>query len=270
MSRSHGGVVEWEKRADRIVKQVRDEDPDILCCQEVQDEHLALEMYEQLKDVYPHFFWNFGPHTYGSNIGLFIACKFPPKDLEFITYRDSIGSAKWIHKGFARLSLRDESGKGADIITSNLQHAGNKESRATREKQLQQMLAHVQSLHKDPKEKSIPKFLLGDLNVDRNTDEIESSSLFKHFRHGYKSSDETCSDFLCQDLWDATDEERKKGIKSTPERIDYISLLTSTPDGEELPVENAKMYVHRVLAYEKSDPSSARSDHHALSGMIRV
>jgi len=78
-----GGVLPWELRIDGIVEQIKTQDPDVVCLQEVFDETAATALYEKLRDQYRHFYINIGPRNFGLHesslgisSGLFVASKY--------------------------------------------------------------------------------------------------------------------------------------------------------------------------------------------------
>lgn len=100
-----GGMVSWKERKERLVDFLKKNDPDIICLQEVFDLEAAEFIYKSLKDSYLEFYTNIGPknfglhpHSIGLNSGLFIASKYPLKNLHFEKFTNNIRPV--IERGF--------------------------------------------------------------------------------------------------------------------------------------------------------------------------
>lgn len=263
MELSHGGVADWNKRLSNIVKEIEQENPDILCLQEVHDTDLSNDLYKRLKDRYAYFYMHIGPNAFGSNSGNYVASKYPLKDFTFTEFDASIGSGKWQKKGFANFTVISDNKPLVHIVTTHLQYGELIDGRGkiieVRNSQLSQIMYscfHCQ-------EKNIPVLLVGDLNIEMDSEEYEDSYLSSHFSHGYSYEEPTSTCYLIQTLWNP--ECNTNGL--IDEKIDYISFLNKNPKtGESLKLP--KLQVRLIKAYDKTEPSLARSDHHALIGNI--
>lgn len=265
MSRSHGGMIEPNhridgfSRIDDIISELERTDPDVLSIFEMQDVNTLYRLIDQMKDRYAHFYIHNGTSAYKSCSGILVASKFPIRDYSFIRYKDAIGSARWINKGFATFALESQGQKFARIYATHLQHGNPDEAAPTRKKQVDQFLSHAQSIQ--PQEQ-VPIFLFADANIDKDKDEYQHSPLSTQFQHGYTGDTPTCTNHFEAELWNGEEKE---------ERVDYLSLLTRLSDKTELPVDHVQMNVQLHRAFDLKDPQfRPRSDHHLLFGHLRI
>lgn len=270
MERSHGGVLEWETRLDDIVAQIKKENPDILCLQEVVDTDLCDALLLALNKDYAHFYIHLGRgNMIGPNSGNFVAIKTSVNNFEFHPFESATGCGKWQIKGFASFTLKNHKGKKIQIITSHLQHgedpAVDFEAVETRKEQFKQILQYC----KDRRfaNRRIPVLIAGDLNVDKKSQEYKDSVLSTHFKHGYDYKESTYSNYLKLLLWDSSYEDREKGLPAKTEDLDYVSFLALNPQNNQK-LTTPQIQVRLSEAFEVEAPEKARSDHHALFGVI--
>jgi len=251
----HGGVVDWRARLDGIVQKIEKENPDILILQEVYDGALGEALIERLKDRYAHFFFHLGKTVMGSVGGIMVLSKCGVHRFSNTDFSTSDWSLK---RGFAVLEIKaapDDLQPAARIIGTHLIHHDNEHGRAVRMKQLAQIVDHIASQNL-----SLPTFLIGDLNVERDKD--EGKILLPYLRHGFVNSESTCTNRLVSQ-WDC----KAKSVWN--ETIDYVSLFRERPS---FPViEKGIEFTDCRLSYaydETYDTKTALSDHHAVVATV--
>jgi len=263
MDRSHGGVKDWAYRFDRIEALIKKANPDILCLQEAHDTDLIDKLYKTLKDTYAYFYIHIGPKTIGSNSGNFIASKYRIRDFQFAAFKDKTGSNTWQQKGFVKFTVVANQAPKLSVVATHFQHGEIIDEKANiigvRKGQLSQILESTEaSINK------LPILLVGDLNIDEDSQEYEDSYLSTHFTHGYLDKEPTSTDQLIKITWD------KELIANGnfDQKIDYISFLNKDPiSGEKL--YHPKLSVTLLKVYDVDEPYLALSDHHALLGEIQ-
>lgn len=263
MELSHGGVRDWNERVEEIAQEIKHQNADIICLQEVHDTCFGDSLYTRLKNDYAHFYMHLGPNPLGSNSGNYIASKYPLEDFTFTEFDASLGSGKWQKKGFANFNVFAEGKPIIHIIATHFQYGqmieGEGKIIAVRKKQLSQIMDSCNYCYS----KNLPVLLLGDLNIEFGSKEFQNSVLASHFKHGYSYENPTSTCNLIQCVWDSG----KHTDGKVDEKIDYISFLDKNPrTGKKL--SHPKLEVKLVEAYEKEDPLTAKSDHHALVGRI--
>ncbi len=176
----HGGFVPWPDRMDRIAMKLKEINADILCLQEVYDEHALNAFKNQLGDSYAHFYGNITPRLFGLDhqslrfpSGLAVISKFALENVRFEPY-----STTTLDKpsGCDRLNLfRFDQGYGLfhfDVMNDKekLVHVGathlNPFFAEVRESQMNDILAVYQKMDKE--NGGVPLILCGDLNVEKN------------------------------------------------------------------------------------------------------
>lgn len=259
MERSRAGVLEWEKRADSIIQKIIDVDPDILCLQEVFDTDFCNKLIEGLKHEYATFYTHMGKVSFiGSNSGLFVASKVPIEDFKFTEFQAKTNKSKWQKKGFASFLVYSNNKPKLQIIATHLQHG--EDGAKARQNQLNEILSS--KLNQD-----IPILLVGDLNIEWESNEYKNTPLSSHFHHAYSYNLPTCTNFLTKYLWKASRKERKNGINSDDEYIDYFSFLKKDPKSNKK-IFYPKTRVYSTKAYDLNNPSASLSDHNALVGTV--
>lgn len=208
-SLDHGGVVPWKGRIDKVVNQIKQQNSDVICLQEVFDLESGYYLHKRIKDTYPESYINIGPKNIGLNSGLFVASKFPIKDAEFIPFdKDTlVGSGKNVKKGIFGFTLYQNSQPFARIYNLHLSHS-EKDDRPTNEEILgrkKQIDALLTKLYRDAaKYGNIPMIITGDFNMD--TWEYMQSPIAQHSYNDYLAKTQgkpgTChTDFLKDCIW---------------------------------------------------------------------
>lgn len=174
-----------EQRIFKIAEKILEEDPDVLCLNEVFDIRDALYLVNALQKRYAHFVIHCGTRTLGTTSGLFFATKFAVEDVSFTPFaKDALyGLAKYAEKGFLSVKTKDSKGPIANFITTHLQHSDQAafpsyEEEMSRKKELECIMEHI-----SPAEDAI---LAGDLN-------LEDAEFVKTSAHIYSQFNKTVS-----------------------------------------------------------------------------
>ncbi len=251
--RSNGGIIEWRKRLEELVRKIEEADSDVLVLEEVYDTALAEKLIERLKDKYAHFFTNMGPNVFGSVGGLFVATKFSVNRFSHTSFENN----DWtLNRGFAAIEL----GKGkpfATVIGTHLIH-GDKpvdetkvpDSKNPHKKRLDQINQIVKQVA-DKAFKS-PAFIAGDLNM------LPKDIPAGKFHLPNDQIAVTCTNRFIQHGWDPKKEDAE-------ERLDYIAEVQNG-------AAKATVAVKQLGIIEGKDKTSktAASDHDALVATIVV
>jgi endonuclease/exonuclease/phosphatase family metal-dependent hydrolase len=186
-----GGVTPAKDRFDEAANYIRETGADLVFLQEVSKD-AANELVPRLGSDYSEFYApNPNPQILGLDSGLFIASKIPVKVDSVV----SLPSSPGLERKAVVLST-----KGSWIITTHLAAGDNAETRA---QEMGVILDLVQQLKA---KESKPVFLVGDLNIDRGSDEYKQL-ISPHFRDGMKGGE--------RKVPTATDEQK-------PLFIDYV------------------------------------------------
>lgn len=152
-------------RLNRLIAQIKAEDPDVLCLNEVFDINDAHYITNALKDHYAHFVLNCGPRAVGPNSGLFLASKFAVSSVQFDPFPKEmlVGNASYCEKGVLLIDLKDSQGEIATIALTHGQHSDQVRHGKTEEKKARTAeLQLIQNLVSSKKR----VVLTGDLNMD--------------------------------------------------------------------------------------------------------
>jgi len=152
-------------RLNRLIAQIEESDPDVLCLNEVFDINDAHYITNALKHRYAHFVLQCGTRFVGPNSGLFFASKFAVSDVRFKTFPKEmlVDNAKQCEKGVLLVDIKDSRGKIATMAVTHAQHSDQvrhgslEEKRARTEefKFIMETLAEKRSV-----------VLTGDINMD--------------------------------------------------------------------------------------------------------
>lgn len=235
-----GGVTPANKRFDRLVTTIRDNDPDFVFLCEF-NRGLGASMVSALKDRYNHFITDVGLNAKGLETSFFVAYRgefaIPPVFVPFDEKR------KGMNSGFLAIETPD-----TVYVTTHLKnHTGAEEDDRIQCSQLYQILAHIG-------ESSKRVVLMGDLNFERDTEQYQLL-IDRGFVDFGKEGDETCTNAHEVHLHNLDKE-------ITHEAIDYMlvrdpSNKKSKLDLSVLPTYTVDEYLHEAL-----------SDHHALIGVL--
>ncbi|MCI0382432.1 MAG: endonuclease/exonuclease/phosphatase family protein [Chlamydiae bacterium] len=242
MSIIFGGVMAG--RIKELVQQIKLHEPSFLCLQEVGYEE-ALQLCEQLKDLYTDFHFEPGFHLWKQSSGLLIATKGKPVQkpefIEFTSFNVAIagkkGSQPGIRRGFFVVEMKD-----FYLINTHLDPHSERD--LVRDQQFDEIKGKMNQFDQN---KSV--FLAGDFNLDQ-LKITEYNKIPSRFCDPNKDSLEpTATDNL--DDWAKGKEKR-----NINEKLDYILLDKKS--------ENKWNLTTKRLDPHWDDPKAALSDHAAL------
>lgn len=189
-------------RLDRLIEQIKEQDPDVLCLNEVYDINDAHYITNALKDRYAHFVLNCGPRSIGPSSGLFFATKFAASNVEFIPFPKEmlVENAKYCEKGALFVDIKDSQGKLATVALTHAQHSdavrhGTNAEKQARADELKFIFDRIST-----KDRVI---LTGDLNMDdQEMQESQNAPIYNQFSKAYQYFSGDDEDFTWGgDLW---------------------------------------------------------------------
>jgi endonuclease/exonuclease/phosphatase family metal-dependent hydrolase len=247
-----GGVLPWPLRFEGIVSQIEHENPDLLCLQEVGDFALAEALFQRLRGRYAHLYLHVGAYV-GAPSGLFLASKYP-SEMEFVPFESYVGFSIIQKKGATVLNLLSEGMPVLRCIATHLQHGDGNDVRvaASRKAQLGQIMHQIKDLP------DLPTVLMGDLNIERGSQEYHQSVVSQHFSQEDFSIEPTWSNEPARELWDP-------GLKLELAQLDYLCAYESESTSKRLQLD-----VRRSLGQKEKGFSGGLSDHLALVATIAL
>ncbi|MBS0627104.1 MAG: endonuclease/exonuclease/phosphatase family protein [Verrucomicrobia bacterium] len=152
-------------RVDRLIAQIEESDPDVLCLNEVFDIRDAHYIANALKNRYAHFIFQCGPRSIGTNSGLFFATKFSVSDIQFKAFPKEmlVDTAKYCEKGVLLVDVKDSKGEIATIALTHAQHSdqvrhGSRQEKKARTDELEFIMESLA--------RKTSVVLTGDINMD--------------------------------------------------------------------------------------------------------
>lgn len=175
----------WEERIEGIAALIRAENPDLLFLQECFDPKLSEELFERLKDLYPHSFLHLKSNHSIIPSGLVLFSKLPIGDFHFTPHANLLDDeGRYIELGTCDFNLLNQEGLPlAHIAGSHFLGPSRCEwrkgitqggQRLSYEDVRQEQAEIALNL---PSIEGIPRYLCGDLNVERNSTEFFTSLL---------------------------------------------------------------------------------------------
>lgn len=158
------------KRAPEIVKQLIDQDYDVIVFQEAFDNKARKRLWKGLKEKYPYQSGT-PKHKYFFKVstGVFIVSKFPLKVIDDIYFSDCGGSDCFAVKGAVLVSLVKNNHK-VQLIGTHLQAANGKKKTGTEIRKTQ--YDEIKNKLSIPyAEAGVPQFFAGDLNTKKHNKE---------------------------------------------------------------------------------------------------
>lgn len=142
--------------------------PDIIFFQETFHEDAAKALATGIKSAYPNIVHSVAPQVGGFNSGTMIASKYPIKEIKFQRFGYFLGFENLFPRGITRVTLETANGDEIFLYGVHTQAFLGKERAKSREKQLEQIQAFMQTdRNKNPQALQI---LVGDFNTSRVTD----------------------------------------------------------------------------------------------------
>jgi len=238
ISRSNGGVLEWQKRFDGILREIQNADADVLILEEIYDTALAEKLVDSLKGKYAHFYTVNGPSVWGSVGGLFMATKFPVRQYTHTSFDNN----DWtLNRGFGTLEIGSKEKPFATVIGTHLIHG---KADAKRTEQIAQLTNSVA-------QKTFPAFVAGDLNL--SPEKLAQAAVHPATE---QNTGMTCTDKFIREGWNP---------KNTcpDERLDYIAQVKN-----EAP--KVRVVVKQLGLLNGKNTQTALSDHDAMVAQITV
>lgn len=257
----YGGVRPAKKRVDEIANFILKTDADVVCLQEAHDHAVSKLLFEKLKETYSYFVINIGKDSLIQfNSGLFIASKFPIENFDFTPFINK-GRQRAIKKGCFAFKVMSENHPIAYVVATHLQPNKTEKDAEIRLRELK--LVHsklLQDIKLD--ERSYPRIVCGDLNIDRcNTKETGNSLIQDLFFDPLMPAEKsdipiTCTNYLTYFSNTKNPVSANEFVDEPDESIDYCLILKT---------EDQSRYEAKIIeAYDKMKPESAISDHHAV------
>lgn len=249
------GVVHWSSRIDRILGEIRRENPDVIVLQDVHDPALMRTLINTLGDRYAHFYIHLGPSMWGSESGCMVITKCA---VHSFSYTPFIAHDPKVNRGFAMFEMKsspNDSSPCARIIGTQLTPGLDAEEI--------RMLQVTQITNKLAKQTlPLPTLFVGSLHMDRDTHEELQNVL----HHSYLDAEPTHSNGLVSQ-WAPV-------FNGEEETTDFISLFKrNRSDGKELPVIERGIGLvdsHLIQAFDADcNTQTALSDHSAVVTTIR-
>lgn len=264
-----GGPLPWEFRMDEIVDKIKEENPDILCLQEVYDQKAAAQLYQKLRGQYRHFYCNIGPRTFGLSTasfglssGLFVASRYEIENPQFIAFGDNSPAGRT--SGFFDITVMGPKKPAGRVLTTHLHPFENQEGRDWREKQMKQIVSYMQEKLQDRPD--IPYLLCGDLNTELNNKEPAERLITQNFFNAY-GQDTTEVTFENRTRCDYRNYwwllgRRLENFTTQPKSIDYALLLHSE--------KHFDLHSRVVSMSDPQKPEDVLSDHQALLSTLQL
>lgn len=147
-----------------------DEQPDVVCFQEVFDIDATGDLAEGIKKNYHHILHSVAPRETGLSSGLMIANKFPIIEAHYRPYLNLAAEDALSNKGLLRVVLDLGGGKTAVVYNTHLQAKEEPYYAEIRQKQLTQIREWMEEDKQKDQRAHVGIFLLGDLNVSHRYD----------------------------------------------------------------------------------------------------
>ena len=258
-----GTLLPNEKRAKMLSAMIKENNPDLVCLQEVSDLKDAYTLYNELKKDFADFYLNIGaaPFILQNNSGLFVASKVAIEKAKFHSFSDIYGIESMVNKGFFIFTT-----KLANFVTTHLSPSKDdlnpkKSEIKTRDLEQEKILSILIEREERNKKNG---FVLGDFNINWNSSEYKKSPLFSKGLDNYNlnrlivlDSDATAeTDFLINSNW-----HHKKNEKPQRLILDYFLSLARFN-------KYISMQTRKLPTFDIKNPKNAISDHAALISEI--
>ncbi len=262
-ARMFGGTVKPnEQRVREIAQQIKDQNPDLVCLQEVSDLKDAFTLYQELQGEFADFYLNVGatPFILQNNSGLFVASKIAIKNPKFHSFSDINGAEGMVNKGFLLFST-----KIGHFITTHLSpsHDDLKPKAAEIHRRSQEQARILLATEKRSAEDGKPAFVLGDFNINWNNSknsEYQNSQFFQRLQDQYNQNRKEVSDreataeteYLIRRNWHHENEAK-------PDRLILDYFLSFVQPGRSVSITTRK-----IATFDVDNPQNTISDHAAL------
>lgn len=258
-----GTVIPNDERVLKIAEMIKQNDPDLVCLQEVSDIKDAFKLYNELSTKYGDFYFNIGatPFILQNNSGLFVASKTAIENPEVHSFSDISGTESMVNKCFFLFST-----SSANFVTTHLSPSHDdlnptSQEDKVRDEEQQRILLAAKQRSADNKK---PTYVSGDFNINWNSDQYQKGLLFTEGKDYYNqdrseasTQDATCeTEYLIDRNW-----HHKKDTKPQNLILDYfLSLFDSN---------EASVKTRKIATFDTDNPEDAISDHSALISIIK-
>lgn len=248
-----------QKRIPKIIEKIKESKIDFVVVNEAFLKKFKNIASKDLKDLYPfqHFLTDKNKVTDLFSSGVGILSKYPFKILEDHLYKKCAGFDCFAAKGFTLVELELNDNKKVQIASTHMNAEDTKKAIMSRAMQFSEIKFLLDLHAKD----GVPQILIGDLNVDANSNpeelqnaldilEMETGPLFGNEirSFGYKMS--------CYN-------------KKTPESSQWLDHIFITQRGSHAEISSREVIPMQDRLKKKSDAMLCDlSDHHAFKANL--
>lgn len=261
-SKLFGGIdISNDERVLKIAEMIKRNNPDLVCLQEVSDIKDAYKLYNELSKDYADFYLNMGatPFILQNNSGLFVASKTDIKNPKLHSFSDINGVENMVNKCFFSFSANN-----ANIITTHLSPSHDDlqpNSKEVNTRSIEQLRIFEEATKKSS-ENNKPTYVLGDFNINWDSDEYKNGKLFSNANDSYNKNRKEVSiedatsetEYLISQNWN-----KNKEIKPQKLIIDYFLSLFD---------KSRSIKTRKISTFDINDSENALSDHSALISTI--
>lgn len=262
-SRLFGGLIRSnDERTKKIAETILEQDPDLVCLQEVSDLENALALHKKLSPTFTEFYFHMGytPWIFQNHSGLFVASKAAIAKPHLQSFSDIKGTEKMVNKGYFAFSTDQ-----AHWIITHLTPSANDLNPTdaeicTRAEEQKKILDKAKEKSAEDQK---PVFVLGDFNINQGSREYKESLLFNqgvkphaHERRTSKDLGGSCeTGYLIQRNWHHQQTAQPQKLV-----LDYFVSLVNT---------NAPLVQTKIIpTFDITRPEEAISDHAGLLTVI--
>ncbi|MCB1117079.1 MAG: endonuclease/exonuclease/phosphatase family protein [Chlamydiia bacterium] len=176
----------WKDRVDGMAKLLLEIDADLIILQEVFEPELAKSLFERLKGRYAHAYLHLNTNLFAFSSGLAIFSKPPISNFRFTPHPNLLCAEKWLSLGTADFCLLNHDQKVTVHIAAGHFQGSSRYSWRQDITDGGQLLTYAEARQEQSKAAielgaylpaTVPRYLCGDLNVDRCDAEYNQSVL---------------------------------------------------------------------------------------------
>ncbi len=245
-----GGVRPFVDRVDAVAQAIIKSDADVVCLQEVFSLKGGDELLQKLQPHYAHFYTKIGPRVIGFSkenqgipSGLFVASRYPLKNVQFTPYTPEQTPSNRAYGIFAA-DLYSDQEPLAHLVTTHLQPGDSPEDVEYRAKQMT-------IVRSDLEQSKLSSFVCGDFNIEENSPEAHEQ--LKGFVMN-KSPGWTCREL--RDYWFKADQNVTL-FNEQPMELETIDYFLAEFKAGPTPSFQTEV----GIVSEVNNPGDALSDH---------
>lgn len=183
------GAKPWKERVDGMAKLLLEIDADLIVLQEVFEPELAKSLFERLKGKYAHSYLHLNTNLFAFSSGLAIFSKPAIDNFRFTPHPNLLCGEKWLSLGTADFCVLNQNQKPIAHIAAGHFQGSSRHSWRQDITDGGQLLTYSQARQEQSKAavelgnylpSHVPRYLCGDLNVDRCDVEYDQSVLNPH------------------------------------------------------------------------------------------